>query len=173
MGGTMHTKGVYHAAKGLARIGCAVLRFNFRGAGHSEGAYDEGRGEQDDFLAALDVMSGLYPGIPLWAAGMSFGSWVGLRVGARDPRVSALIGIAMPIRKWDFSEVATSAKPKFLIHGELDELCGHKEIQTFYARCADPKEIAIIDGADHLFNGRAGEVADAIEALLGDWPQPH
>ena len=55
MGGTMHTKGVYYAAKGLARIGCAVLRFNFRGAGHSEGAYDEGRGEQDDFLAALEI----------------------------------------------------------------------------------------------------------------------
>ena len=37
-GGTMHTKGIYHTAKGLARTGCAVLRFNFRGIGKSEGA---------------------------------------------------------------------------------------------------------------------------------------
>ena len=29
-GGTMHTKAVYQTAKALSRIGCAVLRFNFR-----------------------------------------------------------------------------------------------------------------------------------------------
>ena len=36
-GGTMHTKAVYHAARGFTRIGCAVLRFNFRGVGSSAG----------------------------------------------------------------------------------------------------------------------------------------
>ena len=168
-GGTMHTKGVYHATKGLARIGCAVLRFNFRGVGKSEGVYGEGRGEQDDFRAALDVMTERFPGVPLWAGGMSFGSWVGLNVGAEDPRVSALLGIAAPVNKWDFSAVATSPKPKFFIHGELDEICGFREINAFYARAADPKELVIIDGSDHLFNGVVSEVADAVEELLGDW----
>src|SRR5574338_563001 len=47
-GGTMHTKVVYQGAKALARIGCAVLRFNFRGVGRSGGQWDEGRGEKDD-----------------------------------------------------------------------------------------------------------------------------
>jgi len=41
-GGTMHTKTVYQGAKGLVRAGCAVLRFNFRGAGRSEGTFDRG-----------------------------------------------------------------------------------------------------------------------------------
>lgn len=168
-GGTMHTKGVYHTTKGLARIGCAVLRFNFRGVGKSDGAYDEGRGEQDDFRAALDEMSRRYPGVPLWAGGMSFGSWVGLNVGAEDPRVSALIGVACPVNKWDFERVAASTKPKFFIHGEMDEICGFKEINAFYARAADPKELVIIDGSDHLFTGVVVEVADAVEELLGDW----
>src|SRR5436305_920116 len=59
-GGTMHTKGVYQAAKGLARIGCAVLRFNFRGAGASAGTFDEGRGEMDDYDAALHFMHERY-----------------------------------------------------------------------------------------------------------------
>ena len=67
-GGTMHTKVVYQSAKALARIGCAVLRFNFRGVGRSTGAFDEGIGEQDDFRAALDVMAERYPGAELWAA---------------------------------------------------------------------------------------------------------
>ncbi|HUR33361.1 MAG TPA: alpha/beta fold hydrolase, partial [Vicinamibacterales bacterium] len=168
-GGTMHTKGVYHATKGLARIGCAVLRFNFRGVGKSEGAWDEGRGESDDFRAALDVMAARFPGAPLWAGGMSFGSWVGMNVGMDDPRVSALLGVAAPVCKWDFEKVAASPKPKFFIHGEMDEICGFREINAFYARAADPKELVIIDSSDHLFNGVVGEVADAVEELLGDW----
>src|SRR3954467_7387235 len=55
-GGTMHTKVVYQAAKALVRTGCAVLRFNFRGVGRSSGTWDEGRGEQDDYRAALDFV---------------------------------------------------------------------------------------------------------------------
>src|SRR6266446_4161874 len=73
-GGTMHTKVVYQATKALARIGCAVLRFNFRGAGASAGGFTNGPGEIDDFRAALDFMQGRYAGAPLWAGGMSFGS---------------------------------------------------------------------------------------------------
>src|SRR5689334_11753585 len=52
-GGTMHTKAVYHAAKALSRIGCAVLRFNFRGSGNSQGTFTRGPGEMADFRAAL------------------------------------------------------------------------------------------------------------------------
>ena len=168
-GGTMHTKVVYQAAKALTRIGCAVLRFNFRGAGAGEGTFTNGPGETDDFRAALELMVAAYPGAPLWAGGMSFGAWVGLSVGADDPRVSTLIGIAPPLNRYDFEPVARSSKPKFFIQGERDELCPLKEILEFYARAAEPKELVVIDGADHLFDGRVSEVADAIEDLLGDW----
>ena len=130
----MHTKVVYQAAKALSRIGCAVLRFNFRGAGASAGSFTNGPGEMDDFRAALDFMHARYPGAPLWAAGMSFGAWVALTVGAEDPRVSTLIGIAPPLARYDFDAVAASPKPKFFIQGELDELCPLKDMREFYAR---------------------------------------
>jgi alpha/beta superfamily hydrolase len=84
--------------------------------------------------------------------------------------VSLLLGIAMPVSKYDFAGVADSATPKFFIHGEDDEICSSKLLREFYARCAEPKELAIIDAADHLFDGKTGEVADAIEELLLDWP---
>ena len=168
-GGTMHTKVVYQASKALSRIGCAVLRFNFRGAGASPGRFSNGPGEMDDFRAALDFMHDRYERAPLWAGGMSFGSYVALAVGAEDPRVSTLIGIALPVARYDFETVARSAKPKFFIHGERDELCPLKEMREFYARSAEPKELVVIDAADHLFDGKVGEVADAIEDLLGDW----
>jgi alpha/beta superfamily hydrolase len=169
MGGTMHTKVVYQAAKALSRIGCAVLRLNFRGAGTSEGAFSNGPGEKDDFRAALDFMHERYPGAPLWAGGMSFGSWVALTLGAEDPRVSALIGIALPLSRYDFEIVAASTKPKFFIQGERDEVCPLPAMREFYARAAEPKELVVIDAADHLFDGKVGEVADAVEDLLGDW----
>ena len=135
-GGTMHTKAVYRATKALARIGCAVLRFNFRGVGSSEGTWDEGPGELDDFRAALDVMAARYPDAELWTAGFSFGSWVALTVGALDDRVRVLIGIAPPLDRYDFSVVAKSTKPKFFIQGELDEICPLKRMYEFYCAAA-------------------------------------
>jgi uncharacterized protein len=168
-GGTMHTKVVYQTAKALSRIGCAVLRFNFRGAGASAGTFSDGPGEREDFRAALDFMHERYPGAPMWAGGMSFGSYVGLTAGAEDPRVTTLIGIALPVSRYDFTPVAASAKAKFFIHGEFDELCPLKEMREFYARCAEPKDLVVIDAADHLFEGKVSQVAEAIEDLLGDW----
>jgi hypothetical protein len=168
-GGTMHTKVVYQAAKALSRIGCAVLRFNFRGAGASAGTFTNGPGEKDDFRAALDYMQEQHSGAALWVGGMSFGSWVAMTVGADDSRVSALIGIAPPLSHYDFGPVERSTKPKFFIQGEFDELCFLKDMRAFYARAAEPKELVVIDGADHLFDGKVAEVADAIEDLLGDW----
>jgi uncharacterized protein len=169
MGGSMHTKVVYQSAKALARIGCAVVRFNFRGVGRSAGIWDEGRGEANDFGAALEFACARYPDVPLWVAGMSFGSWIALEAGAADRRVTTLIGISMPVTRYDFSGVLKSTTPKFFIHGERDEYCSMKDIREFYAKAADPKELVVIDAADHLFDGKVGDVADTIEELLEDW----
>jgi len=168
-GGTMHTKAVFQAAKAFRRIGCAVLRFNFRGVGTSAGSFADGVGEMDDFRAALDFVHARYPGVPVWAGGMSFGAWIALTAGAADPRVSTLLGICPPLSHYDFEPVRTSTKPKFFIQGERDERCPLKEMQAFYASAADPKELVVIDAADHLFDGKLVEVAEAIEDLLGDW----
>jgi uncharacterized protein len=168
-GGTMHTKVVFQGTKALARIGCAVLRFNFRGVGRSAGTWDEGRGECDDFRAAVDFMASHYAGIDLWAAGFSFGSYVALTEGAQDDRICTLIGIAPPVNRYDFEVAKKSAKPKFIIHGEADELIPLKQVREFYAQLADPKELVEIDRANHLFDGQVGEVADALEDLLADF----
>ena len=170
-GGTMHTKVVYQMTKALGRIGCAVLRFNFRGVGLSEGTYADGTGELDDFRAALDFMHQRYPSARLWTGGFSFGAWIALTIGASDSRVSTLIGLAPPLARYDFEAVRVSAKPKFFIQGAFDELCPLKEMQLFYARAEEPKELVVIEGADHLFDGKTTEVGEAVEDLLGDWSE--
>ena len=170
-GGTMHTKAVFQGAKGLTRIGCVVLRFNFRGVGRSGGTFDEGRGEVEDYRAALDLLATRYPGVPIWAAGFSFGSWIALETGAADPRVSVLIGIAPPIKRdgYSFEHTLQSEKPKFFVQGDRDELCPIRDMWTFYSQLKEPKELVVIEGATHLFEGRTREVGEALEDLLGDY----
>jgi alpha/beta superfamily hydrolase len=174
-GGTMHTKAVYQGAKGLARTGCVVLRFNFRGVGRSEGTFDEGKGEMADFRSALDYLAARYPGTPLWTAGFSFGAWVALETGAADDRVTALIGIAPPVATsisgmvYDFPNTRESTKPKFFVQGEADEVCPIEGMWAFYGALAEPKELVIIDSANHLFEGKAQDVGEALEDLLADF----
>jgi len=174
-GGTMHTKAVYQGSKGLVRAGCAVLRFNFRGVGASAGEFDRGPGELLDFVAALDYMAARFPGARLWAAGFSFGAWVALEVGATDDRVSVLIGIAPPVAtsasgmNYDFPNTLASTKPKFFVHGEEDEMCPLEAMRKFYTKLEEPKELVVIDGAGHLFEGKTEEVGETLEDLLGDY----
>jgi len=168
-GGTMHTKVVFQSAKALTRIGCAVLRFNFRGVGRSAGTWDNGRGEMDDYRAAVDFVSARYPELELWAAGFSFGSYIAMTAGADDDRMCALIGIAPPVNRYEYASVKLSTKPKFIVHGESDELIPLKAVREFYARLQDPKELVEIDRANHLFEGQASEVGDALEELLTDF----
>jgi alpha/beta superfamily hydrolase len=165
-GGTMHTKAVYRGTKALASIGCAVLRFNFRGVGRSPGSFDNGVGEIEDFGAGLDFMAARYPGVELWTAGFSFGAYVSLTAGARDGRVSTLIGIAPALHMYDFSAVKASAKPKYFVQGERDELCPLAYMQAFYDELLPPKRLAVVPGANHLFNGQVEEVGAAIVRLL-------
>jgi hypothetical protein len=165
-GGTMHTKAVYQSTKALARIGVATLRFNFRGVGRSQGSHDGGPGEIDDYRAALDYLHIRFDGLPLWAAGFSFGSWVAWNAALDDARVPLMLGIGLPVNRFDFSPVKESNKARFLIHGELDELVPVRDMRRFYAELSEPKELVIIDGADHLFDGKTTELGEAVEDLL-------
>jgi len=166
LGGTLHDRVIYHAAQGLTRVGCAVVRFTFRGAGASEGVFTGGPGERDDFAAMIAAGAYRYPGLPIWAAGYSFGAWIALTAGAADPRVALLVGVAPPVASYDFDGVAGAGKPVYLVHGERDHLCSVKAVQRFYGTLAEPRELVVVDGADHLFDGHVSEVADALADLL-------
>jgi len=164
-GGTMHNKVVYQAAKALHQRGAPVLRFNFRGAGHSEGEHDKGAGEQGDVRAALDYLAAEFPGKPIVLAGFSFGSSVGLRVGCQDARVSRLIALGLPVNNADASYLRECAKPKLFIQGGRDEFGSREKLEAVYATSPEPKKLVFIDGADHFFTDRLDEITPVIH----DW----
>ena len=162
----MHNKVVYQAAKALHRCGIPVLRFNFRGAGQSEGEHDRGIGEQDDVRAALDYLAAEFPRTPILLAGFSFGSVVGLRVGCADQRVSDLIGLGIPVDHSDVSYLRDCAKPKLIIQGGNDQFGSLLNVEALFATLPEPKRLVIVEGAEHFFAGQLDKVRSSIDAWL-------
>ncbi len=165
-GGTLHTKVVFRAAKAALRVGVPVLRFNFRGVGKSEGDFDHGVGERDEVRAALDDLQARLPRTPVCLMGFSFGSWVGLAVGAADPRVSALIGLGLPAASTNFDFLRPAVKPKLIIQGTEDVYGPRPDVQALFERLEEPKRIHWVEGADHFFAERLEEVQAVIRSFL-------
>jgi alpha/beta superfamily hydrolase len=165
-GGTMHNKVVFQTAKALDALGVAVLRFNFRGAGLSEGVHDRGQGELDDVRTALDFLAKEFPGTPLLLAGFSFGCWVGLRVGCEDPRVQKLIGIGAPVNSSDFSYLQACSKAKLFVHGANDEHGDMSKLRQMVAGLPGENELVIVEQVDHFFTGSIEELGKAIKEWL-------
>ena len=167
-GGTMHNKVVFQAAKALHLRDIPVLRFNFRGAGHSEGVHDRGIGERDDVHAALDYLSEEFTQRPILLAGFSFGSMVGLRAGCGDQRVSDLIGLGIPVDRSDLTYLRGCAKPKLIIQGSDDQFGARTNVEALFETLPTPKKLVFIDGADHFFTGQLEKVRAAIDAWLDE-----
>lgn len=165
-GGTMHNKVVYQAAKSLDALGLPVLRFNFRGAGLSDGEHDRGVGEQDDVRAALDFLAAEFVSVPILLAGFSFGAWVGLRVGCQDGRVSELIGLGIPVNNADFSFLQHCDKPKLFVQGGNDQFGAADKVQSIVASLPGKTRLVIVEGVDHFFAGKLDQVDEAIRAWL-------
>lgn len=172
-GGTMHNKVVYQAAKSLDALGLAVLRFNFRGTGLSEGKHDRGEGERGDVRAALDFLAAEFANIPLLVAGFSFGSWVGLRAGCEDARVTSLIGLGAPVNNADFSYLTHCPKPKLFVHGSNDMYGAVDKLKAVVAAVPGENKMVIVDDADHFFVGELDQVDAAITNWMSDRiPEP-
>lgn len=166
-GGTLHNKVVFHTMKALNGFGFPVLRFNFRGAGLSQGEHSHGIGEVDDVRVALDWLEHEYRQ-PIIFAGFSFGAAVGLRTACPDPRVQALIALGTPVapiddRRYDYGFLGDCSKPKLFLSGARDQFAPRTKLEAMLASVADPKKLVLIDGADHFFEGRLREVRETIE----------
>jgi alpha/beta superfamily hydrolase len=175
-GGTMHNKVVFQVARALHDLGLPVLRFNFRGAGLSEGLHDEGRGEQGDVGAALDWLALKFPGKPIVLAGFSFGMVVGVQVGCRDNRVSELIGLGLPVNRNDLGFLASCTKPRLFLQGSEDQYGDVDKVRELVASLPEPKRLVVVPGVDHFFTGKLESVGEAVRAWMTerhpDWPSP-
>jgi uncharacterized protein len=177
-GGTMHNKVVFHAMKALNNLGLPVLRFNFRGAGLSEGEHAGGRGEVDDVRVALDWLDREFHR-PIVFTGFSFGAAVGTKAACADPRVDALIALGIPLRitaeqaaesggpaegrSYEFRYLRECSKPKLFLSGANDHFADRTALENLVAELPEPKELVLIEGAGHFFENHLDEMRETIE----------
>jgi alpha/beta superfamily hydrolase len=165
-GGTMHNKVVYRLARGLRRSGAVVLRFNFRGVSRSGGEHAGGEGEIEDARAALGWLRARYPGLPYQLAGFSFGSRVILRLGCSLPDPPfRLIAAGFSTRYGGHEYLETCPVPKVFIQSTHDEHGPRPELETLFARFADPKRLIWVEASDHFFAGALDQLEDEITGL--------
>ena len=165
-GGTLHNKVAHRVASTLHTRGAAVLRFNFRGVGKSEGTHDRGRGELDDGLVVLETLRRRYPAAHVWVAGFSFGSWVASRMAAAESAVERLIMIAPPVHTQTFEEMRDSPVPKLVVQGTGDEICKPENLARVFPTWADPKRLVEVPGGSHFFDRQLTDLGSAIEQGL-------
>jgi alpha/beta superfamily hydrolase len=161
-GGTMHNKVVHRVARALRASGYAVLRFNFRGVGKSEGRHDLGVGEIDDARAGLDWLRNRFPGLPYTLAGFSFGSRIILNLGCALPDAHRLIALGFPAKRDPVGVLAQCATPKLFIQSTHDEYGPRPEMEAFYAQVAEPKQLIWIEAENHFFAGGLDELQKQV-----------
>jgi hypothetical protein len=177
-GGTMHNKVVYHAMKVLNDpewgLGWPVLRFNFRGAGLSQGQHD-GEAESGDVLAALDWLDREYKR-PLVVAGFSFGAAMAIKACCSRSQIGttanvrALAALGLPTRTenrdYRYPFLRTCAIPKLILSGDQDQFAPALQLVQVAAFSAEPKRLVLLPGADHFFTGQLETMQQAFSGWL-------
>jgi len=157
-GGTMDNTVVFRTARGLELAGLAVLRFNFRGVGRSEGVHDGQGGEEEDLAAALDHLEGAFPGLDLWAGGFSFGARTAASYARKDPRIARVILVALPVKAFDCSFVREIRKPGLVLMAGQDEYGTLADLRRSFPDLYPGLEVDEIPAADHYFQGATSEL---------------
>ena len=151
-GGTMDNKVVQTLARAFVQSGWRAVRYNFRGVGASEGAYDEGRGELQDLLAVVQQTA---PDGPLALAGFSFGAFVTSHavsaLAARDLQAVVLVGTATS--RFEVASIAPALHDRSLVlHGEADDTVPLGDVMNWARPQALP--VTVVPGVGHFFHGQ-------------------
>jgi uncharacterized protein len=149
-GGTMDNKVVITLARAFLQLGYRTVRFNFRGAGESEGAWDEGRGEVDDALAVIAALRG--EGKHFLLAGFSFGGYVAATAAARLPeaqRPQRLVLVGPSTQKQQVPPVPAGT---VVVHGEADDVVPLAATLDWARPQVLP--VIVLPGVGHFFHGQ-------------------
>ncbi len=170
-GGTMNNRICYEMYHMFARRDFAVLRFNFRGVGRSQGEYDQGQGELSDAATALDYLQSMNPNAPyVWVAGFSFGAWIGMQLLMRRPEIVGFISASASANLYDFTFLAPCPSSGVVIHGETDKICPWQDTEDMVNKTRTQKgrkvEFAMVPEADHFFDEKVGEYMQVAESYL-------
>ena len=166
-GGTMHNKVAHTLARAFVQQGFVTLRFNFRGTERSEGRFDNGRGEYDDALAAIEWLGERYPDMPLWLGGFSFGAAIAVRAaGSTD--VDGLVSIAPAVQRIAGGLESQPQCPWLIVQGDEDELVAVDDTIAWVNALQPGPELIVMQGAEHFFHGKLVELRQVVLDFVND-----
>jgi alpha/beta superfamily hydrolase len=158
-GGTLDNKVVQTLARAFVQLGWRAVRFNFRGIGASQGAWDEGRGEVDDALAVIQAQRD--PALPLALGGFSFGGYVASVAAQRTADVHRVVLIAPAVTNFPAAPVSQDS---IVVHGEADDVVPLQAVLDWARPQSLP--VTVIPGAGHFFHGQLALLKNLI---VGAW----
>jgi alpha/beta superfamily hydrolase len=166
----MNNKVAYELFHAMARAGCSVLRFNFRGVGNSEGQYDSGVGELIDAAAMLDWLQVQFPDHgSCWITGFSFGAWIALQLLMRRPEINGFVSVCPPASSYDFSFLSPCPTQGLIVAAVGDNIAKEPDVYSLYEKMAKQKssdvEYQLLEG-DHFFTGNLPALSQAIEQYM-------
>ena len=171
-GGTLDNKVAQTLAKTFFALGYVSIRFNFRGVGQSEGAFDDGAGETDDARAALAYAQRRFaadPPRPVVLAGFSFGTYVQTRLST-DVAAERLVLVAPAVQRIGATAVAPDT---IVIHGEEDDVVPLADVFAWARPQSLP--VTVFPGCGHFFHGRLPQLQAVITGMWRERapaPQP-
>ncbi len=172
-GGTMNNRVVVGLYQTFVRKGFSTLRFNFRGVGKSQGAYDKGEGELADAAAALDWLQSVNSSASAaWIAGFSYGAWIGMQLLMRRPEIHRFVMVAPPANLFDFSFLAPCPCSGLILQGDSDDIVTPDSVQELVNRLTAQRGLAIehrpVAGANHYFNEHLADLSREVETYLDE-----
>lgn len=164
-GGTMDNTVVFRTARALRRAGCAILRFNFRGVGESEGVSEGSDVEIEDARAALDYLAREVPGVELWGAGFSFGARTVAALATTEPRIARVCLVAPPSKVVDCSILRDVTIPGLVVTAERDAFGNLADLRERIPDLPASLETTEVPETDHFFRHHTPE----LEARVHDY----
>ncbi len=164
-GGDMDNHVVVAICDGLAACGATTLRLNFRGAGGSEGTFDDGRGEVADAIAAVTQLRRGHEDRRLVLAGYSFGATIAATAAA-SVAPTAIILVSPPVA---YSPLTPwpDATPALIIAGDRDDIAPADAVRAMASATTDA---IVVPGVDHGWwpgiDLLAGHVTEFVETRI-------
>ena len=170
-GGTINNRVVYALYKLFQARGFAVMRFNFRGVGRSEGTYDNGEGELADAATAMDWLQAHYPASSsCWIAGFSFGAWIGMQLMMRRPEITGFVSVSPPATTHDFAFLAPCPVSGLIVQGGANEQVPTEKLMQLVDKISKQKgvviDVDVIEEANHFFSAHLDEAIDSVDRYL-------
>jgi len=165
-GGTMDNKVVTTLMRTYRDLGIHVLRFNFRGVGKSEGAFDNAAGELDDLLAVISWVKNHLPNSSMLMAGFSFGSSIAARASYEVEGLSHLALVAPPVERYEYDRDGVFQAPLCVIQGDQDERVVAQGVYDWVALLHGPVELIRYPDAGHFFHGFLSSLKTDLTEIL-------